>query len=398
MKLLAQHGYQPVDKVTRGLQEGVIDGAIFSSRCAAPERARTLVREARAAKGDAELFLDPEFYATRLIGTPNCQLGSLDEWAYFGAQRRRDLVRTEAVERVLQSARDAVSGIDVSACIAPNVYIPQSFDSMEAGIALNFIERAKLILGDTGKPVYATLAVDRRALLGAEDFRSFLNDLTGSENPPDGFYVLVGGGPTTERSDLAQSEIMDASVIAGWMLLSFILSQNGLRVVNGFTDILAPFLASVGASACATGWWSNLRVFSMGRYVRRDSGGGKQPATRYLSKLLMNYVKDTERRDYSQLLPKIVNNLPYDHSYDNGTPGRTEEALQMWEALRSLNQDAVTGNLENDLAALRDRVTRAGEAYARLKTYGVTAGYEVTTDYLDQLSGAIDVFKRLAEL
>lgn len=398
MKLLAQHGYQPVDKVTRGLQEGVIEGAIFSSRYAAPEKARTLIREARAAKGDAELFLDPEFYATRLIGTPNCQLGSLDEWAYFGAQRRRDLVRTEVVERVLQGARNALSGIDVSACIAPNVYISQSFDSMEAGIALNFIGRAKPIFEATGKPVYATLAVDRRALLSAEDFRSFLNDLTGLENPPDGFYVLIGGGPITERSDLAQSEIMDANVIAGWMLLSFILSQNGLRVVNGFTDILTPFLASAGSSACATGWWSNLRVFSMGRYVRRDSAGGKQPAVRYLSKLLMNYIKNTERSDYSQLLPEIVNKLPYDRAYDNGIPGRTEEALQMWEALRSLDQDTATGNLENDLAALRDRVTRAAEAYVRLRTYGVTAGYEVTTDYLDQLNGAIDAFKRLAEL
>jgi hypothetical protein len=398
MTVLAQHGHQPTDKITRGLKENVISGVIFSARCASPEKARTLISEARLVGADAEILLDPEFYATRLIGTPNCQLGNLEGWPYFRAQRRRDLVKTEAVERVLKSAREAVSGFDVSAHIAPNVYIPQSFDSMEAGIALNFIEQTKPIFAGSRKLVYATLAVDRRALLSPEDFRSFLNDLTGLENPPDGFYVLIGGGPLAERSDLAQSEVMDANVIGGWMLLNFILSLNGFRVVNGFTDVLTPFLAAAGGQACSTGWWSNLRVFSMGRYVKPESGGGQLPTIRYLSKLLLNHIKITERYDYGVLVPGIVNRLSYDGVYDNGSPGRTEEALQMWEALTSLTQEAVSGNVENDLAALRERVTQAGVAYTQLRSYGVTAGYEITTEYLDQLDGAIDAFKRLAEL
>lgn len=70
----------------------------------------------------------------------------------------------------------------------------------------------------------------------------------------------------------------------------------------------------------------------------------------------------------------------------------------MWEALASLNQDTLTGNLDKDLSALRERVKKAGEACTKLRSYGVTAGYEITTEYLDQLNGAIDVFKRLAEL
>src|SRR5439155_7506456 len=127
--------------------------------------------------------------------------------------------------------------------------------------------------------------LDRRALLSPSDFKSFINDLTGLENPPDGFYLLVGGGPINERSDVAQSELMDANVIAGWMMLNHALSQNGQRVVNGFADLLSPFLAAAGSHACATGWWSTLRTFTMGRYVKAARAGGQPPIIRYVSKL-----------------------------------------------------------------------------------------------------------------
>src|SRR6266436_5238162 len=83
MKILAQHGHQPGDKIHRGLKENVTDGVIFSARYSPPDKARTLINEARLLKADAEILLDPEFYATRLLGTPNSQLGSLPDWSYF---------------------------------------------------------------------------------------------------------------------------------------------------------------------------------------------------------------------------------------------------------------------------------------------------------------------------
>src|SRR5439155_18167584 len=209
--IFAQAGHQTGDKIVSGLEAGVLDGVIFNARNADPQKICENIAGAKGANADAEILFDPEFYATRLIGTPNSQLGSLEKWDYFLSYRRRDLVRTEVVEGVLESIRKAVSTLDVTAHIAPSIYISQSFDSMEAGIALNFIERTKAVFEDVGKPVYATLALDRRALLSPSDFKSFINDLTGLENPPDGFYLLVGGGPINERSDVAQSELMDAN-------------------------------------------------------------------------------------------------------------------------------------------------------------------------------------------
>jgi len=397
MNILAQHGHQPGEKINRGLKEAVMNGVIFSARYAPPEKARTLINEAKLMKPDAEILLDPEFYATPLIGSPNCQLGSLADWPFFKGQKRRDLIREKAVVAILKEAQQAMINLDVSAYIAPSVYIPQSFDSIEGAAALNFIERAKGVFGKK-KPVYATLAVDGRALLSSGDFQAFVNDLTSLDDPPDGFYVLIGGGPLSERTDLVQADIIDAKVIGGWMFLNYVLSQNNFRVVNGFADVLTPFLAVAGGASCATGWWANLRVFSMGRYVKTPNSGGQTPAIRYLSKLLLNHIKNTERYDYSQVIPEIANGLSFDAAYDKGSPDRADEALQTWEALGSLASQVMTGNIANDLAALRDRVTKAGEAYARLRMFGITAGYETTTEYLDQLEKGIDVFKQLAEL
>ena len=398
MKIFAQTGLQSGDKVISGLNSEVLDGVIFTARNANPQKAGEQIAKARSMDDQAEVLLDPEFYATRLIGTPNSQLGSLEEWDYFISYRRRDLVRTQVVENVLQSVRDAVSGLDVTAHIAPNIYISQSFDSMEAGIALNFIERTKAVFEAKDKPVYATLALDRRALLSPGDFKPFINDLTGLENPPDGFYLLIGGGPISERSDVAQSELMDANVIAGWMMLNHALSQNGLRVVNGFADLLSPFLAVAGSHASATGWWSTLRTFTMGRYVRSDRAGGQLPIIRYVSKLLMNRIKIDERYAYAQALPAIVNNLPLDSDYDNGTPSRTVEAMQTWEALASLNRDVVKGDINSSLVSLKRGIKRAKDGYDQLRVENITEGYEAAAEYLDQLDGGIEAFKKLAEL
>lgn len=399
MKVFAQHGHQPSDKITRGLEDGAVEGVIFSSRYLNPDKIEEKLDDAYVANPAAEILLDSEFYASRLKGMPNSQLGYLERQSYMKSYRRRDLVRTEVVDEALREVYQSTRYLPVTAHIAPNIYISQSFDSMEAGIALNFIEGAKAVFGASDKAVYATLAVDRRALLSPSDFLSFLNDITALRNAPDGFYLLVGGGSITERSDGVQSEIMDANVLGTWMMMNFSLAQNGFSVINGFADILTPFLSAAGATACATGWWSNLRTFSMGRYVKPDSAGGQLPIVRYLSKLLLNRLKIDEL-SFSAIVPGIFNGLPSDNEYvrQNGIPGRTEEALQTWEALSSLNNDIVSDELEVSLANLLDLVAQAFAAYSTLSNYGITGGYETTTEYLDQLSGGIEVFRRLAEL
>ena len=79
MKLYAQHGHATQDKISKGIQEGFIDGAILSSRYLKPDSTKDLIDELRVLNPDIDILVDPEFYATRYLGTPNSQLRYLQE-------------------------------------------------------------------------------------------------------------------------------------------------------------------------------------------------------------------------------------------------------------------------------------------------------------------------------
>ena len=136
----------------------------------------------------------------------------------------------------------------------------------------------------------------------------------------------------------------------------------------------------------------------MGRYVKPEKAGGALPITRYLSKPLLNRVKVDELLAYSRVLPAVLNRLPHDKDYAGGMPTRTVEALQTWEALQSLNDEIIEKDMESSLKNLSEQVARAKAAYAQLQGRGISEGSETITEYLDQLSGAVDGFKKLAEL
>lgn len=151
--------------------------------------------------------------------------------------------------------------------------IPNSLNSIEAVISKNFIRLAKAQYAGLKdqRPVYATLAVSRSALMDKQELVDFVNEITLLDNPPDGFYVLISARNTEARSD-----IYNADVIAAWMFINHVLAVNGFKVINGYSDILTPFLGVAGGAAGALGWWSNLKVFSLDRFAP-SAGGGRLP-------------------------------------------------------------------------------------------------------------------------
>ena len=400
MKLFAQHGHQPSNKIIQGLEENVVDGVIYSPRYVSPQKLNLLIDEVRNSNEKSEITIDPEFYATYHIENPNNQLGNLTDWKHFIPQRRRDLVTVKTIDIVLQKTFETMNAYKPSAFISPNIYISESFDSMEAGISINFISRAKRLATNFNDaiPVYATLAIDHKTLLNIDDFRTFLNDITALDEPPDGFYILIGRGIINERSDIVNSEIAYSAVIGGWMLINYILSINDYKVINGYSDILSPFLGAVGGYAGATGWWSNLRSFTLGKYIRPERSGGRLPNIRYLSKKLLNRLKLEERENYSEIVPEIKNNLPHDKDYEKGVPDRLIESLQTWEAISSLNKELIKNDTEKNLSELEKAVVDADKAYSKLASVGFTEGYEAVNEYLTALGEGIISFRKLAEL
>jgi len=245
MKLYAQHGHAPADKMIKGATDGLIDGVILSPRYLKHENAPGVIADLRKANPDIDILLDPEFYATRYVGTPNCQLRYLTEWPHFLPRRRNELlVGTDGIDATLRASYEVQAALGCNVLVAPNVFVANSLDSIEAAIAIAFISRAQLVADEMGIdiPVYATVALGRDTLVDLRNYESFLNAITAVEPLPAGIYALVGGGPADERVGTARSEIIVPEVIGGWMLLNYSLSLNGLKVVNGSSDILPPWL------------------------------------------------------------------------------------------------------------------------------------------------------------
>ncbi len=400
MKLLAQHGASNGDKTARGLEKGYVDGVIYSPRDVTAPKLQEHLAEAVKIKANSTRLFDPQYYACYNVSPQDARLGRLatcEEYGkYFKRRRRNELEGdTATLKRDIENCIEFQSNLDLTALIAPNILITRSFDSIEAVIAKNFIRFTGSVAEEVhaSRPVYATLAVSREALLDKTELLDFLTDITLLDHPPGGFYVLVAS-----RSEDARSDIFNADVIAGWMLLNHTLAINGYEVINGYSDIITPFLGMAGATAGATGWWSNLRTFSLNRFL--PAGGGRLPIQRYLSGRLLNRVTFFELNQLRSRYSDILNGLETDALYpeDRGSePDRADEVLQTWQTLKTLNDDLVRRSVGESMAACREAIAGASAAYDEIQAT-IRLDQKSNADHLPAILEGIRVFSQLAEM
>ncbi len=397
MKLFAQHGYGPSDKLEQGLRMKAIDGVILSSRYTRPDKAKAEVAKIRKVSKKAEILIDPEYCAASVIGSPNAQLGYLEEWPHFRPLRMVDfLVKKQEVDQIVDEALTAQDKAGATSLIAPSVYIPTSLDSMEAALALSFFEYGAMQSDYHEKRTYATLALHRDALLNRKALMDFVNGLTGMSDRPKGIYLIVGTDSSSGVNSTPSAELYQAEVLAGWMYLNLAFNLNAIPVINGYCDLFWPFLAVAGDGAGATGWWSNLQCFSLDRYIK-TSDFRRQPKIRYLSANLLARVTVDERQAFEAVMPSVNNGLPSDAAYKGAEPGRTDEAVQAWEALKALNAKVSDDDPEQALVDLEQLILAAGKNWAGLRGFGFTKGQEAVDEYLRNLSNAVKVFRELGE-
>lgn len=342
MRILAQHGFGAGDRLERGLADGLIDGVIYGAKdIAAGSVAEELREMARDHPAEVRLF-DPQYYACLVAAEPGARLGALagtEGYPYFGTRRRRDLQRERQVASDLESCLEYQRGLAVTGFIAPNIVIRRSLDSVEATIAKDFLRNAAAVherLRDP-RPLWATLAISTDALRDRIELQNFLQEVTELENPPSGIYLLVEHPdqeitPTLEESD----------VLSRWMLINRALTQSGYEVMNGYADLLAPYLGAAGATAVASGWWNTLKVFSL-RKFGPSPGAARQPVPRYASAALLKSIRYTELEALRGGFPEVLNDDDTDAYYEGegGRPSAQEEALQNWACLRRLAQVVV---------------------------------------------------------
>lgn len=235
--------------------------------------------------------------------------------------------------------------------------------------------------------------MDAEALQDRHSLEEFLSDITVIETPPDGFYLLVHQ-PT---SGIAP-ELVDPRTLAGWMLMNHSLKLNGFEVINGYSDILTPFLAAAGGSAGATGWFNTQKVFSLDRFSP-PSPGGRRPVLRYLSNGLLNSIRFDELQLLRGRFPEVLNGLATDDFYDaqNGSMpnGQMEEVLQTWDAISSFSPLSSEPTLDD----CREWISKAGGLYERINlSPGMRLNGRSNGDHLESLRGGLDLFAELAEI
>lgn len=393
MKLYAQHGYGEGEKIIQGLQKGIISGVIYGAKDVNPDRLNERLGKIAEISPAAGRLFDPQYYVSLRGSDPNIRLGKLEEYPYFSIMRRSQLESNKLIEDELRKVIKYQVGLPVTAIISPNILISRSFDSVEAVIAKNFIRQARGIYDEFSdkRPLYVTLAISREALIAFTELEAFLNDVTLLNSPPDGFYLLIGA-----RSVEARTDLYNADVIAAWMLLNYSLKINGYQLINGYSDLISPFLGAAGGDIGCTGWWSNLRVFSMDRFAP-EATGGRQPVQRYLSAKLLNRITFYELDALRRVIPDVVNGLSMDSEYE-GEPERAIEVLQSWEALSSLLTSlTASGDSLKNLGKCADAIKAAEDLYASFKNrYHLDPKSDDI--HLQALLEGMNLFKRRAEL
>jgi len=244
------------------------------------------------------------------------------------------------------------------------------------------------------RPLFASLIICREALQDRKEFEDFINDITILETRPDGFYIIIAS-----RSSEALSDIYHTDVVANWMMFNLSLTINGFQVINGYSDLLTPFLGTAGGVAGATGWWSNLRVFSIDRFF--PSVGGRLPIIRYLSKLLLNRITFSEKEALIPFVPGVLNQLPHDQDYDSKHSPETErsrEVLQSWEALKSLIEELSDNDVARGLDKCFQAISRAEQAYSEIASFGILLDQKSRDEHILPLLDGLRQFKERAEL
>jgi hypothetical protein len=176
------------------------------------------------------------------------------------------------------------------------------------------------------------------------------------------------------------------------------LNLNGFRVVNGYSDILTPFLAAAGGEAGATGWFNTQKVFSLDRFAP-PSPGGRRPVYRYLSARLLNSIRFDELQLLRGRFPEILNDLPTDDYYDpeNGSMpnGQLQEVMQTWDAISSFAPNGQTP----ELSECRDWIAAAITQYEQINlSPGMRLMGRSNGDHLESLAGGLRLFAELAEI
>lgn len=361
MYLYAQHGWGKGDKIEEGLVQGLLSGVILSPRELAPPAMLAFVNALRAAHADATLLFDPQVYA--VAATPP-KLGRLGDYPYFPPSRSHDQIASDVLQCQLGLGLDRL----ISPALLQTGLHSSGIDAILASASSSI--RAHDSMSDP-PPLLVSVILDETPLQDQNAVDDLLNELTALD--VHGFYVVV------RRNDSAYPAKFEVDALTNLMYLVYVLAdRNGFEVVCGYSDMVGLLFHAVGATATATGWYSNLRQFSLRRF--QESDGGAAARARYTSRPLLNsiLVQPELQASYTRgTIPVVLSQTPFDGVFGAGNPGNAvwpprTSCLHHWAVLADLaprfsSQGSVSANLD----ALEGALQQSSSLYDSLRRLGV---------------------------
>jgi hypothetical protein len=370
--ILGQVGWGRGDYVEKGIDDGSLNGAVLGPRDADPSALATCAQSLQQRlKGRGRVFVDPQFYATTVT---NARDGSLPDYPYYTPALTRASFGPAQVGRYVKGVLDAQEQLEVDRWVSPTVLF-YGFRDPWSQIALTMAQAA---IGEaasrsrsTPKPLLLSFVIDELALRDRSALDEYLNTI--STLDAHGFYIVI------RRNDPNYPAAYEEDALVNLMYLTYVLSEvNDFEVVHGYTDLVGSLLLAAGADSVCTGWYSNLKQFSMSRFMQ--SKGGRQPRDRYTSQPLLSSLfvsPELEQVDAAGKLDQVLSSTGYDTVFKSGPLGahwpRRTACLHHWKVLSSLNAIISRDRGVVKRISTVEGLVRASQAiYAELISDGVT--------------------------
>jgi hypothetical protein len=368
--ILAQVGWGKSDYVEAGIADDSLGGAVLGPRDDEPTEIAALATSLQKKLGKSGLvILDPQFYVTTIQSARD---GKLPAYPYYVPSLTRASFGPTEVGKYAKDVLDFQAPLQVNRWVSPTVLF-NGFRDPWSQIALSLGQAS--ITEWKGrkprKPLLVSLVVDELALRDRPALDEYLDTISTLE--ADGFYIIV------RRNDINYPAAYEEDALVNLMYLTYVLGDlNSFEVIYGYTDLVGSLLLAAGAKGTSSGWYSNLRQFSLKRFL--PSMGGRQPRDRYTSRQLMNSIlvnPELAQVDAAKKLPAVLSGTGYDSVMESGPLGaswpRRTQCLHHWKVLAALDAVIAKGKkVDGRLATAENLINIAQATYSDLGSAGVT--------------------------
>ncbi len=402
MSVLAQCGHGRGSKIERGLSDGVIHGVIMSPRDERKDRLEQAIQDWGGSHPNALVMFDPQFYAATLN---NPRDGHLSEFDYYNnnstlGRTHFSGTRIQGYVRECLDYQHQTFGNNIAYLISPTILFDAFRDSWSQ-IALNMaIESADYHSSLTSpRPLLISLVISETAFQTMDAVEEFLDALT--EIDAQGFYIII-----RRNSEFVQNAMESASFGRIMYFYHVLTTINEYNVIVGYSDWHSFLLEVAGVTHTATGWYQNLRQFSLARF--RPSSGGRRPNKRYSSAPLLSYpLVNPELQDIhlANLLHLVLSGSNYDAILQNGPAAGesnwTDEisCLAHWYSLNDLSRRISAHHVQSvKIQEAEQLMQNALTLYAQLESQNVSFDPTTGPDHIREWQDSLQEFRALAGL